>query len=585
MRNLANGILSKGEVVNSTYEVQFFIGEGGFGEVYRVKHKYLGLQVLKVFKEEYSQKTDITTLVQEARILSNLTHNNIVRVFEANEFTKDQRVYYFITMAFVSGETVTQRLSRILKLPFKEAITIQTDLLNGLSYLHAQSPAIIHRDINTDNLLLSYDDNKIVGKLADFGLAQSVDPISIITDAAGRYTYFAPECFWNTYFPSSDVFSAGLVFYKMVTGVQPWYYNFESVEQGNFEQISNIIISSRKDQTRKPSYYNADCSEHFDNIILKAISLNLENRFLNAIEFYSALTSQPNQETKTSNTKVSKKSDSNPAKPSIWVKEKGKGFDAIAGMTELKETLYNDVIMPLKEKELYAKYKVSVPNGMLLYGPPGCGKTFIARQFSEEINFNFIELKPSDLASIYVHGTQEKIGQVFKEAREKAPTVIFIDELDAILPNREGDLGHHYASEVNEFLAQMTECNKDGIFIIAATNRPEKIDPAILRTGRMDKVIYLAPPDFEARLEMFKLFLIDRPVDKGIDLTRLANLTVLYVSSDISFLVNEASRNALKERSTISQKHFEEAISKFPPSISERQLKKYETFSNNRNFV
>ncbi len=585
MRNLANGILAKGDVINSTYEVQFFIGEGGFGEVYRVKHKYLGLQVLKVFKEEYSQKTDIVTLVQEAKILSNLTHNNIVRVFEANEFTKNCNVYYFITMAFVSGETLTQRLSRFSKLPFVEALNIQTDLLNGLSFLHQQNPLIIHRDINTDNLLLSYDDNKIVGKLADFGLAQSIDPVSVITNAAGRYQYFAPECFWNTYLPSSDVFSAGLVFYRMVTGVQPWYYNFENIDQDDFEQISNVIIAARKEQPRKPSYYNSDCSEHFDNVILKSISLNLEDRYLNAIEFYAALTSQPVDLKTTSNTNAKKQSDSNPTKAIDKIKEKGKGFDAIAGMTELKETLYNDVIMPLKEKELYEKYKVSVPNGMLLYGPPGCGKTFIARQFSEEINFNFIELKPSDLASIYVHGTQEKIGQVFKEAREKAPTVIFIDELDAILPNREGDLGHHYASEVNEFLAQMTECNKDGIFIIAATNRPEKIDPAILRTGRMDKIIYLAPPDFEARLAMFKLFLIDRPVDKDIDLNRLAELTVLYVSSDISFLVNEASRNALKERANITQKHFEEAIGKFPPSISERQLKKYETFSNNRNFV
>lgn len=585
MKNLA-AILTKGEVINNTYEVQFYIGEGGFGEVYRVKHKYLGLQVLKVFKEEYSRNTNIVTLVQEARILSNLTHNNIVRVFEANEFTKNSKIYYFITMAFVSGETLTQRLSRFSKLPFLEAFNIQVDLLSGLSFLHKQNPLIIHRDINTDNILLSYDDNKIVGKLADFGLAQSVNPVSVITNAAGRYQYFAPECFWNTYLPSSDVFSAGLVFYRMVAGVQPWYYNFENIDQNDFEKISNVIVSARKEQPRKPSYYNSDCGEYLDNVILKSISLNLENRFLNAVEFYSALTSNPVDLTATTDINTKKQSDLNSARPFNKINEKGKGFDAIAGMTELKETLYNDVIMPLKEKELYEKYKVSVPNGMLLYGPPGCGKTFISRQFSEEINFNFIELKPSDLASIYVHGTQEKIGQIFKEAREKAPTVIFIDELDAILPNREGDLGHHYASEVNEFLAQMTDCNKDGIFIIAATNRPEKIDPAILRTGRMDKIIYLPPPDFEARLALFKLFLIDRPVDNNnIDLNRLAELTVLYVSSDISFLVNEASRNALKERMEISQKHLEDAIRKFPPSISERQLKKYETFKNNRNFV
>ncbi len=585
MTQLKNGILSKGEVINNTYEVQFFIGQGGFGEVYRVKHKYLGLQVLKVFKEEYSQKTDIQTLVQEAKILSNLTHNNIVRVFEANEFTKNNKVYYFITMAFVSGETLTQRLSRLLKLSINEAILIQRDLLNGLRFLHEQNPLIIHRDINTDNFLLSYDDNKIIGKLSDFGLAKLVNPISTIVDAAGRYQYFAPECFWNTYLPASDVFSAGLVFYKMITGRHPWEYNFVGVDMDVHEQISTTIISARKEPPQKPSHFNSDISSHIDNVILKSISLDLEHRFLNASDFYDALTSEPIITKSSSSTNSTKQTKSDPVKPTVKPKEKGKGFDAIAGMAELKDILYHDVIMPLKDKELYEKYKVTVPNGMLLYGPPGCGKTFISRQFADEISYNFIEIKPSDLASIYVHGTQEKIGQVFKEAREKSPTVLFIDELDAIMPNREGNIGQHYASEVNEFLAQMTECNKDGIFIIAATNRPEKIDPAILRTGRMDKVIYLGPPDYEARLAMFKLILFERPVATDINFNKLAELTINYVSSDINFLVNEASRNALKERVNISSKHIEDAIAKFPPSVSERQLKKYEIFRNNRNFV
>ena len=253
-------------------------------------------------------------------------------------------------------------------------------------------------------------------------------------------------------------------------------------------------------------------------------------------------------------------------------------------MSELKDTLYQDIILPLNDKELYEQYKVSIPNGMLLYGPPGCGKTFIAQKFAEEINYNYVELKPSDLASIYVHGTQEKIAKLFNDAKENAPTIIFIDEVDAILPNREGNLSQSYASEVNEFLAQMTECHQHGIFIIAATNRPEKIDPAILRTGRMDKVIYLAPPDLTARKEMFKLHLQDRPTEKDIDIDKLADLTNLYVASDIKFLVNEASRNALKERTRIKQEHLEAVIKTNPPSISERQLKKYETFRNNRNF-
>jgi len=587
MTDLKGVILSKGEIINNTYEVQFFIGQGGFGEVYRVKHKYLGLQVLKVFKDQYAEKTDIETLVKEAKILSGLTHKNIVRVFEANEFIKNSKTYYFITMDFISGESLTQRLSRLVKLPFIEALGIQTDLLCGLKFLHRNAPVIIHRDINTDNLLLSYDDKRILAKLSDFGLAQSINPLSTFSDTAGRFLYFAPECFWNTYLPSSDVFSAGIVFYQMITGFHPWYYDFSTLEEKNSEEIANLIISARKETPRPPSKFNTDCSEYFDNVILKSISLDLENRYINAEEFYNALITKPIPGKTQSDINITSqnKSGSLKSKQVLTKKAKGKGFSEIAGMNDLKNTLYNDVIMPLKDKELYEKYKVSIPNGMLLYGPPGCGKTFISRKFAEEIDFNFIEILPSDLASIYVHGTQGKIGQVFKEAREKAPTVIFIDEIDAILPNREGDLSHHYASEVNEFLAQMTDCSKDGIFIIAATNRPEKIDPALLRTGRMDKVIYLAPPDNEARLAMFKLFLTDRPINKWIDFNKLAELTQNYVSSDISFLVNEASRSALKDRVEISQKHLEDAIKAYPPSISERQLRKYEIFKNNRNFV
>lgn len=582
MKKQNSRILSKGELVNNTYEVQFFIGEGAFGEVYRVKHKYLGLQVLKVFKEEYAQKTDIKTLVLEAKLLSGLTHENIVRVFEANEFIKENKVHYYITMDFVSGETLNQRLSRLHKLPYIEAFSIQSDLLNGLKFLHEQNPVIIHRDINLDNLLLSYDNKKIVGKLSDFGLAQTLSNLTQIADAAGRYNYFAPECFWGTYLTASDVFSAGLVFYQMLTGVQPWKYDFSEVNFDDIESISTCIISARRVTPKKPSYYNPSIPADIDNAILKSIEINLESRFHNAIEFFEAVVNTKKVSDPTKSQSV--KEDNIEQKSSLKPKSKGKGFDDIAGMSELKETLYNDVILPLTEKELYEQYKVSIPNGMMLYGPPGCGKTFISRKFAEEINFHFIELKPSDLASIYVHGTQEKIGQVFKEAREKAPTVIFIDELDAIMPNREGGLSQSYAGEVNEFLAQMTECHKDGIFILAATNRPEKIDPAILRTGRIDKVIYLPPPDYAARLAMFILHLKDRPIDDSIDFEKLSNLTSNYVSSDINFLVNEASRNALKERIKISQQLLENVIHNYPPSVSERQIHKYEVFRNNRNF-
>ncbi|HUZ60095.1 MAG TPA: AAA family ATPase [Hanamia sp.] len=589
MASVATFLLSKGEIINDTYEVQFFIGQGAFGEVYRVKHKYLGIQVLKVFKEEYVNKTDLEIVTREAKILTKLTHPNIVRVFETNSFLKGEKKFFFITMGFISGETLTQLLKRKIQLPIPVALSIQNDLLTGLKFVQEQSPPIIHRDINTDNILLSYEKEKPVAMLSDFGLAQSVDQLSHLPDVAGRYIYFAPECFWGTYLPTSDVFSSAIVLYRLITGMHPWEYDFDSISDDNSEKIATMVISARKKEIKKPSFYNDGCEPYLDYVILKALSKDIEERYKSADEFLTALNDTGKAETKpkletivANGNPIVKKSEVHST--TFKVKEKGKGFDLIAGMNELKDTLYQDIILPLNDKELYEQYKVSIPNGMLLYGPPGCGKTFIAQKFAEEINYNYVELKPSDLASIYVHGTQEKIAQLFKDAKEKAPTIIFIDEVDAILPNREGNLSQSYASEVNEFLAQMTECHQNGIFIIAATNRPEKIDPAILRTGRMDKVIYLAPPDLRARKEMFKLHLQDRPTEKNIDIDKLSELTNLYVASDIKFLVNEASRNALKERTRIQQAHLEAAIKTNPPSISERQLKKYETFRNNRNF-
>jgi len=557
--------LAKGEIIDETYEVLFFIGEGAFGETYRVKHKFLGIQVLKLFRDKYVQETDISVVTKEARILSKITHPNIVRVFETNSFSKNDRELYYLTMGFVSGETLGQLLARKGSLLIPLAISIQKDILAGLQCVQEQPNTIVHRDINPDNILISYENNSPVGLIADFGLAQSIDQLSNLPGAAGRYPYFAPECFFGAYLPGSDVFSAGIV----------------------HEKITTAILSARKSKITRPSVYNAACNAELDRIILKALSKNLDKRYKSASTFLNDL-KEYDQESEGSGPKVAIKGTSSTPFESpdggYRVRKAGKGFDEIAGMEDLKETLYHEVILPLNDKALYEQYKVSIPNGMLLYGPPGCGKTFIAQKLAQEIKYNYIEVKPSDLASIYVHGTQEKIGTLFKDAEENAPTIIFIDEVDAILPSREGDLSQSYASEVNEFLAQMTECHKRGIFIIAATNRPEKIDPAILRTGRMDKVVYLPPPDFSARKEMFKLHLKGRPVSMDLDIDNLAERTEFYVASDISFLVNEASRNALKGRITINQTHLESAIKNNPPSISQRQLKAYENFKSKRSF-
>ena len=226
-------------------------------------------------------------------------------------------------------------------------------------------------------------------------------------------------------------------------------------------------------------------------------------------------------------------------------------WGGVAGMRRVKAIIERDVLLPLKEKELYRNFNVSIPNGLLLYGPPGCGKTFIVKRIAGLLGFKYYEVSPSTISSTYVHGTQEKIKNLFVEAARNKPVLLFIDELEAFVPNRSRtDVSFHYQAEVNEFLIQLNNAHQNGIFVVGATNHLNMIDDAVKRPGRFDKKIFVGPPDIEARIEAFKTHLKHKPhnITKWL---YLAEETENYTFAEIEFVVNDTARMAASKKKTL----------------------------------
>ena len=265
----------------------------------------------------------------------------------------------------------------------------------------------------------------------------------------------------------------------------------------------------------------------------------------------------------------------------------GRGFADVAGMGSLKQLLKRNFVDIILHKDKAKKYNIKPSNGILLYGPPGCGKTYIAEKIAEEAKLNFVMVKPSDLGSTYIHGSQTKIADLFKKAGEAAPALLCFDEFDALVPSRKEDVNHNIQREVNEFLVQLNNCASRGVYVLAMTNNINMIDTAVLRKGRIDEVIYVSEPDDEARKEIFALELAKcEMASKGVDLMHLADITKGYTSSDIAYIVMEASREAFRSAIEgdsmveVDQALLEKVISRTSPSISAKELKHYEEMRN-----
>jgi transitional endoplasmic reticulum ATPase len=570
-------MLAKNTLIDDNYTVQFLIKTGPKADAYRVKGKdnknYFLKRVILAKLKQYEFDTRDNLL--EFEIVKSINHPNIIKYLNNGEVTLNNQKYAYLVLEFISGENLSEVLHRNLPLDSYDVIQFTLGVLNALKYLHSLPIPVIHNAVTPENIMIDISGKISVAKLAGFSHARySNQPRTSFNSDGVSPFYMSNECFNKVFSIQSDIFSIGALMYNLVYGIPPWYIDLKQVNQ---KEVITTILNERRKPLKIVDIPNdkIEIQPSFMTIMEKCLQNDVTLRYQNVDELVMDLTA----ELECKSNLIEKSGEATTGSQSYTFKtntDDNCGFAKIAGMNELKETLINDVIKILADPEGAAEYGLSIPNGILLFGPPGCGKTFIAEKFAEEANFNYCFIKSSDLGSIYIHGSQDKIGNLFKESKAKKPSIICFDEFDSLVPIRGGFENSSRDGEVNEFLTQLNNCGKSGIMVIGTTNRPDLIDPAVLRKGRIDKVIYVPPPDYEARVGLFKLYLDGKPVDFGIDYEELATKSERYVASDIEYIVVETARCAYRNKTRITHSDILNTLSKTNPSVSNVDLEKYE---------
>jgi transitional endoplasmic reticulum ATPase len=257
------------------------------------------------------------------------------------------------------------------------------------------------------------------------------------------------------------------------------------------------------------------------------------------------------------------------------------GWDDVGGLDSARDRLREGVELPLKHPEAFRRLGIRPARGFLLYGPPGTGKTLLAKACARESDANFIATKSSDLLSKWYGESEQQIARLFSRARQVAPTVIFFDELDSLVPARGGSFGEPQVTErvVNTILAEMDGLEElNNVVVIGATNRPGLIDPALLRPGRFDELIYVGTPDTGGRAQILKIHTSGMPLAEDVDLASLAQRTERFTGADLEDLVRRAGLTALRrglDSGSVTMADFEAALTETRASVTPEMLEEY----------
>ncbi|MHA1770068.1 MAG: CDC48 family AAA ATPase, partial [Candidatus Thorarchaeota archaeon] len=268
----------------------------------------------------------------------------------------------------------------------------------------------------------------------------------------------------------------------------------------------------------------------------------------------------------------------------VLVEKPNVRWDDVGGLEKVKAQLREAVEAPLKHPEIFEKMGIRTPKGVLLFGPPGNGKTLLAKAVATESEANFISIRGPEIFNKYVGESEKAVREIFKKARQTAPCVLFFDEIDAIMTarGRADDTGVSQRI-VNQFLAELDGMQSlQNVLVIGATNRADILDPAVLRPGRFDSIVFVPPPDKEARLAILKVHTKNMPLHEDVDLEALAEKTEGYSGADLENLTREAAMTAVRgdwKPKPVQMKHFEQAMEEVRPSISHDDLQQFKAMA------
>lgn len=578
----------KGQSIDG-YVITFPIKKGKYAETYRAKDdigKNYFLKVLntaKLHRTQFDQDGNIL----EIEILKSLDHPNIAHYHDSGEFVLDEKKYAYVVTDFISGETVAERFAREQGAGFLDAKAIAIAILEALKYLHSRPRPILHNEVTPQNIMLDIGSGLPRPIMIDFGHARYLDQPKRAFDREGLNPfYLAPETYNGVFTPQSDIFAVGAMLYHLIFGLPPYYVDLSNNTTGE-KELQEIIAKEREKPLQVPVMNGPAGDSNFVKTIAKALALDVDERFKSAEDFINALNGILKVDapqgtvfkSATASTESKPASSQQKAKESTFKKMSGRGFADVGGMEELKEQIRTDFIEVLDNAEEAKRLGVTIPNGMLLYGPPGCGKSYFAEKLAEELGWNYRCVHCSDLATPYIHGAQTNIANLFSEARACAPSIVCLEEIEALIMNRNSSKQNNVSEsgEVNEFLVQLNNCGKDNVFVIGSTNNAEEIDPAALRSGRLEFHYYIGLPDKEAREKIFRVYLRDDIIDSSVDFKALAEMTEGYVAADIEKIFKSAGRLVLKRKEKMySQNVLEEVIAKSHPSVSRAQIMRHE---------